>query len=104
MMSSLSAKACLVWKAPAAGKVSINMKARKWQNSGDGVIVNVCKNGNDPFAAIGIDAGNNSFVEMREATREISKGDELRFILEPKANVSGDFTQIVPVIKYLEVK
>lgn len=104
LMSSSSAKTALVWKAPASGKVSVNMTARKWQNGGDGVIVNVCKNTPDPFAALGIASDNNTFATMREATREVSKGDEIRFILDPKANTSCDFTQIVPVIKYLEVR
>ena len=104
MMSSSSAKACLIWKAPAAGKVSINMTGRKWQSSGDGVIINVCKNGNDPFAALGIDAGNTSFNSMKEYTRDVNKDDQIRFILDPKANNTCDFTQIVPVITYIEVK
>ena len=80
------------------------MTARKWQNGGDGVIVNVCKNTLDPFAALGIASDNNTFATMREATRDVSKGDEIRFVLDPKANTSCDFTQIVPVIKYLEVR
>ena len=103
MLSSTSMKSCLIWKAPAAGTVKISGKARKWQNAGDGVILTAGKNSSDPFMAVGIDAGNNGFVNIPETERPVSKGDEIRFTLDPKANTEGDFTQIIPVISYTEV-
>ena len=101
LMSSMSAKACLVWKAPATGTVRISGKARKWQDSGDGVILTVGKNSSDPFTALGIDSGNNGFVNIPETERPVNKGDEIRFTLDPKTSTSGDFTQIIPVITYI---
>ena len=103
MLSSTSVKSCLIWKAPAAGTVKISGKARKWQNAGDGVILTAGKNSSDPLMAVGIDAGNNGFVNIPETERPVSKGDEIRFTLDPKANTEGDFTQIIPVISYTEV-
>ena len=104
MMSEIYAQSCLVWKAPASGKVKISGRARKWQNSGDGVIIEASINNGNPFMARGISADNNGFVEFTTYTKSIEKDDEIWFVLNPKASSGGDFTQIVPIIEYLEVK
>lgn len=104
MMSEIYAQSCLVWKAPASGKVKISGRARKWQNSGDGVIIEASINNGNPFMARGISADNNGFIEFTTYTKSIEKDDEIWFVLNPKASSGGDFTQIVPVIEYLEVK
>lgn len=103
LTSSLTAKACLVWKAPAAGKIAIAVKARKWQNAGDGVILSVSRNNKDPFIAKGIAADNNAFIQIDAVEKSVLKGDEIWFVLDPNNNTSGDFTQIVPVITYKTV-
>lgn len=103
MISSTEFQSCLVWKAPAGGTVAINVKARKHQNGGDGIILNICKNGSDPFSAKAIGADKNTFVEFSEVTKDVAKGDEIWFILDVKKNNNNDFTQVVPSIKYIAV-
>lgn len=104
MMSSIDSQSCLVWEAPASGKVKISGKARKWENAGDGVIIEASINNGNPFMARGINADNNSFVEFTTYTKEIKKGEQIWFSLNAKSSTGGDFTQIVPVIEYLEVR
>lgn len=104
LMSSVDSKACLVWKAPASGKVKISGRARKWQNEGDGVIIEASINGKNPFMARGISSNTNSMIEFSSYTKEIAKGDEVWFTLDAKSSSGGDFTQIVPIIEYIEVK
>jgi len=105
LKATLERNTCLVWKAPAAGKVSINLKARKYENAGDGVMLSISKNGLDAFAAKTIAADNNAFITFNEYTKEVAKGDQIIFMLDARNDApAGDFTQIVPVIKYLSVK
>jgi hypothetical protein len=101
-VSSNDAQACLVWKAPASGKVKISGRARKWKNEGDGVIIEASINNGNPFMARAISS--NDMIQLPEYTKSIEKGDEIWYALNPKASVGGDFTQIVPIIEYIEVK
>lgn len=102
LVSSNDAQACLVWKAPASGKVKISGRARKWKNEGDGVIIEASINNGNPFMARAISS--NDMIQLPEYTKSIEKGDEIWYALNPKASVGGDFTQIVPIIEYIEVK
>lgn len=51
-----------------------------------------------------IAADNNGFVNFTTYIKEIKKGEQIWFSLSAKSSTGGDFTQIVPVIEYLEVR
>ena len=87
--------AVIVWKSPVAAKVDISFEVIHRQAGGSGADVYVDLNSSaTPLLSGSVGSANGASSGVLATNLSVSVGDTIRFVMDAKANGSGDISEI----------